>query len=139
MKSVSKSLKGVALLFFISTPFLSFAADKPVAPMRSETKSASNVDNSEMNVRDKSNVTATPQDQSNSAGDRKLLSLVRRNIVHEKSLSMSAHNIKIMTSDGVVTLRGPVKNKEEKVKLEKVTLDTPGVKSIDDQLDVKTN
>lgn len=107
--------------------------------MRSETKSASNVDNSEMNVRDKSNVTATPQDQSNSAGDRKLLSLVRRNIVHEKSLSMSAHNIKIMTSDGVVTLRGPVKNKEEKVKLEKVTLDTPGVKSIDDQLDVKTN
>ena len=139
MKSVSRGLASVALLFFASTPLFSSAADKPTAPAQSADKSASNVDNSKMNLRDKSSGTETPQDQSNNAADRKLLAMVRRNIIHDKSLSTSAHNIKIMNSDGVVTLRGPVKSNDEKVMIEKLVHDTSGVKSIDNQLDVKTN
>ncbi|MFZ6846483.1 BON domain-containing protein [Undibacterium sp. RuTC16W] len=139
MKSVSRGLTSVALLFFVSTPLFSSAEDKPTSPAQPASKSTSNVDNSKMNLRDRSNTTETPQDQSNNAEDRKFLAMLRRNIVHDKSLSTSAHNIKIMSSGGVVILRGPVKSNEEKMTIEKMVHDTPGVKSIDNQLDVKTN
>ena len=91
-----------------------------------------------MNVRDKSGATQTPQKQTNSAGDRKLLAAVRRAVVRDKNLSTSAHNVKIIAKDGVVTLRGPVRNQGEKSKIEKLAQQVAGVTSVDNQLDVKT-
>ena len=59
-----------------------------------------------MNVRDKSGATQTPQTQANSSeADRKLLAAIRRAVVGDKTLSKSAHNVKIVTKDGVVTLK----------------------------------
>ncbi len=92
-----------------------------------------------MNVRDKSGATQTPQTQANSSeADRKLLAAIRRAVVGDKTLSKSAHNVKIVTKDGVVTLRGPVTSEDEKGRVEKLAQQVAGVASVENQLDVKT-
>ena len=64
---------------------------------------------------------------------------VRRAVVGDKSLSTSAHNVKIVTKEGVVTLRGPVTSEDEKSRVEKLAQQVAGVSSVENQLDVKTN
>ena len=71
-------------------------------------------DNTGRNVRDRDDGMPTSGDQSESEQDRKLSQKIRQAIVADDSLSTSAHNVKIITIDGVVTLRGPVKNAEER-------------------------
>lgn len=94
-------------------------------------------DNSDINTRDKNGATPTAQTQTNSVSDRNILAAVRRDIVKDKTLSTNAHNIKIMVAKGIVTLRGPVNNEEEKTKLEAITKQVPGVTSIENHLDIK--
>lgn len=98
-----------------------------------------NADNTDLNSRDKSGDTLTPQDQSNSESDLEVLAAVRRAIVDDENLSTAAHNVKIMAVKGVVTLRGPVKNTNEKARVEELTRKVAGVVSIDNRLDIDTN
>ncbi len=95
-------------------------------------------DNSGVNARDRSAQTTTPFDQPNDKADIKLAAAVRHAIVKDKSLSMSAHNVKLVAAGGVVTLRGPVDSADEKAKVESVVKGVSGVSSVDNQLDVKT-
>jgi osmotically-inducible protein OsmY len=95
-------------------------------------------ENTERNVRDSNNTTLTPEDQKETPADRKITAAIRRAIVRKKSLSLDAHNVKIITIDGVVTLRGPVENSAEKNKLQAIAKKTKGVKQVDNQLEIKT-
>lgn len=108
-------------------------------PVVTEGKRASNVDDTAINKRDKYAGNVTPEDQFNTPEDRNLLATIRRAVVQDKSLSVMAHNIKIMVDAGKVTLRGPVKTADEKLKVEKVVQAVKGVSSINNSLDVKTN
>ena len=72
-------------------------------------------DNSGKNVRDRNNA-PTPGDQSNSKSDIAITQEVRKAVMADKALSTNAHNVKIITQNGVVTLRGPVKSPEEKAR-----------------------
>jgi len=96
-------------------------------------------DNSDMNERDKGTASQTPQKQSNAKTDRTLLAEARKAVVKDESLSTTAHNVKILVKNGVVTLRGPVKSAEEKTKIEELIKPLSGVNSIDNKLDIKTN
>jgi hypothetical protein len=98
----------------------------------------SHVDNTSVNQRDRSDQTLTPGDQPNDKADIKLAAAVRRAIVKDKSLSMAAHNVKLIAANGVVTLRGPAANADEKARLEADVRGVAGVSSVDNQLDVKT-
>jgi hyperosmotically inducible protein len=98
-----------------------------------------NTDNTRVNARDKDGASVTPQNQSNAAADRKLLAAVRRAIVKDKSLSTTAHNVKIMTANGAVTLRGPVKTDDEKSRIGTLVKQLDGVTNVDNELDVKAN
>src|ERR1019366_4069095 len=71
-------------------------------------------DNTARNVRDRNNPTLTPLDQGNSQADRDTTAQIRKEIVAGKNMSVNAKNVKIITVDGRVTLRGPVKTAEEK-------------------------
>ena len=66
------------------------------------------LENTEINVRDKGNTTLTPEDQKENEGDIKITAAIRQAVVKNESLSVNAQNIKIITRNGVVTLRGPV-------------------------------
>lgn len=104
----------------------------------SQGQSSPRVDNTNLNERDRGGATKTPQDQSNRAQDRQQLAAVRRAIVRDKSLSTLAHNVKIVIQAGAVTLRGPVKSADEKARVESHAKQVNGIRSIDNQLDVKT-
>jgi hyperosmotically inducible periplasmic protein len=71
-------------------------------------------DNTGRNVRDRDGMMPTSGDQSESEQDRTISQKIRQAIVDDDSLSTTAHNVKIITIDGVVTLRGPVKNSQER-------------------------
>jgi hyperosmotically inducible periplasmic protein len=118
------------------------AADRPTdsttTTPSAQGQATPRADNTGINVRDKSGETKTPQKQTNSEADRKLLAAVRRAVGDDKTLSKSAHNVKIVTKDGVVTLRGPVTSVDEKSKVEKIAQQVAGVASVENQLDVKT-
>ena len=96
-------------------------------------------DNTDLNTRDKSGDMLTPQNQPNSDADLKVLAAVRSAIVNDDNLSIAAHNVKVMVVKGAVTLRGPVKNTNEKARIEELARKVAGVVSIDNRLDIDTN
>ena len=95
------------------------------------------LENTEINVRDKDNTTLTPEDQKETESDIKITADIRQAIIKDKSLSVNAQNVKIITRNGVVTLRGPVETKKESKKLKKIAKHSPGVLKVDNQLEIK--
>jgi osmotically-inducible protein OsmY len=95
-------------------------------------------DNTGKNERDRSAETKTPGDQSNSPEDLKITKAIRQAVVKDKSLTLTAKNIKIITAGGLVTLRGPVNSAEEKTKIEEVAKSAAGAAKVDNQLEIKT-
>jgi hyperosmotically inducible periplasmic protein len=93
------------------------------------------LENTQRNVRDENNTTLTPEDQKESKSDIRITTHIRKVLVKSKSLSVDAQNVKIITRNGVVTLRGPVKNAAESMKLQKIAKKTRGVKKVDNQLE----
>lgn len=101
---------------------------------------ATNADNSGVNARDTNSSALTPGDQGNSEADRKITQQIRQQVVTETNhYSMTAKNIKIITVNGKVTLRGPVNSETEKSGIEGIAKTVAGDGNVDDQLDVKTN
>src|SRR5436309_14433286 len=94
-------------------------------------------DNTAMNERERSSETQTSGDQSNSSADLKITQARRQALVKDSELSTTAKNIKIITDSGQVTLRGPVKNAQEKAKIDQLARSAAGGAKINDQLDVK--
>ena len=107
------------------------------ASVNGQTSDKPAVDNSAKNERDASGDTKTSGDQSNKPEDIKITAAIRRAIVADDSLTMTASNVKIITADGVVTLRGPVKTAAEKTKIASIAHREAGKMKIDDQLEIK--
>lgn len=104
-----------------------FAADEP----------KKDADNTAKNERDRNNKTLTPTDQSETAEDRKLTQNIRKAVVKDPSLTLTAKNIKIITAGGKVTLRGPVNSDAEKTKINELAKAAAGTVPVDNQLEVK--
>ena len=94
-------------------------------------------DNTARNVRDQGSKLPTPMDQGESEADRAITQQVRQSVVKNDTLSMNAHNVKIITQNGVVTLRGPVNSAAEKATIVAAARSASGVTRVDDQLEVK--
>jgi hyperosmotically inducible protein len=94
-------------------------------------------DNTATNERDRSGETKTSGDQSNSSADLKTTQAIRQALMKDGELSMTAKNIKVITTNGHVTLRGPVKTAQEKAKIDQIARSAAGGAQIDNQLDVK--
>lgn len=62
---------------------------------------------------------------------------IRRAIVTDPSLSIDAHNIKIIARDGKVTLKGPVRSDAEKSAIEAKALEVAGADNVIDELTVR--
>jgi hyperosmotically inducible periplasmic protein len=83
----------------------------------SSSQSSPAPDNTKTNQRDRSDAQTADQ-QSNSASDVEITRQIRKALVADKSLSLYGHNVKIITKQGVVTLKGPVKTEQEKEEIE---------------------
>jgi hyperosmotically inducible protein len=117
----------VALIFLSAFSLAALAADDEKAKP----------DNTKTNERDRSTETKTSGDQSNSSADLKITQAIRRALIKDRELSTTAKNIKVITANGQVTLRGPVKTAQEKVKVDQIAKSAAGSAQIDNQLDVK--
>jgi osmotically-inducible protein OsmY len=100
------------------------------------TVSANAPDNTARNERDQNEATKTPVDQNENASDLEISANVRKAIVADDSLSTNAHNVKIITNGGVVTLRGPVNSAQEKTTVEMKAKQVAGVTRVESQLEV---
>ena len=94
-------------------------------------------DNSAVNVRDRAPGAMTAGQQSNAKSDVEITREIRRAVVKDHSLSILAHNVKIVSANGSVTLRGPVKTEEEKTAIASKAQAIAGAGKVDDQLEVK--
>ncbi len=95
-----------------------------------------NADNTDKNKRDRNEATLTPIDQSNAPADIKITADTRRMLVADDSLSANAKNVKVITIDGAVTLRGPVASEAEKTSIEKHAK-MAGAKSVSNEIEIK--
>ena len=130
MKALWSSL---TLAAFVLTPV---GFSRGVSP---GTCAAADADNSARNVRDRGDKTLTPMDQGGSEADRTITQEIRKAVVANDHFSTDAKNVKIITVDGIVTLRGPVKNANERTSIASIAQQTAGVKRVDNQLEVAAN
>ena len=94
---------------------------------------ATNPDNTKRNATEK----VTAEEQGGSASDREMTKNIRREIVKNGSLSTMAQNIKVITIDGKVTLRGPVHSEQEKMTIASIAEKIAGKGKITNQLEIK--
>jgi osmotically-inducible protein OsmY len=94
-------------------------------------------DNTKVNKEDRSTAAPNADKAKNNLSDRELMAHIRRDIVKDKSLSTYAHNIKIVSSQGKVTLRGPVHSDQEKQSIEQYAKKYAGDENVTDELTVK--
>ena len=144
MKRLSSMLATGALVLPFALVQPTFAADADKAPHdthAADTKAAAghDADNTGRNARDADGNTLTPMDQGASKADRTITQQIRKAVVDHDQLSTNAKNVKIITNDGVVTLRGPVKSEAEKSTIASVAQKTGGVKRVDNQLEIERN
>jgi len=117
----------LALMFLVSSFCLLWAQqDNSQAP----------ADNTKINQRDRNQSEPTADQQKENANDRQLTQQIRRAIVKDKSLSSDAHNVKIITQNGAVTLKGPVKSAEEKQTVESKAAEVAGADKVSSELQV---
>jgi hyperosmotically inducible protein len=94
-------------------------------------------DNTRVNKRDTAPGAPTPMDQGNGSSDLKITQQIRQAVVADGSLSFTAKNVKIITQNGKVTLRGPVKTDQERSAIEASARKVAGDSNVDNQLEVK--
>ena len=101
------------------------------------TDATTEPDNTARNVRDRKNSTLTPLDQGNNKADLDTTAQIRKQIIATKDMSVNARNVKIITVDGRVTLRGPVKTAEEKRLIGEIAERIARAENVDNQLEAK--
>ena len=119
----------------ILTPYLATAASEPAATEKPMVHDG-DASNTGINKRDRGDNTLTPMDQMNNPADLKITQEIRQALMKDE-FSMDAKNIKVITRNGAVTLRGPVKTAAERESINALVKAMPGIKSIDNQLQVK--
>ncbi len=125
-------LKIVRLLLPLGTLF--FCASLMAAPIpRFQDNQQTPADNTKQN---KDQTSPTADQQKMNPADRSITQQIRKAIHQDKSLSTYAHNIKIITQDGKVTLRGPVRSEEEKSNLQAKAVAVAGEDNVTNQLEI---
>ena len=93
-------------------------------------------DNTKVNTRDRSEGAVTADQQKENATDRTLTQKVRQSLMSDKSLSTYAHNVKIVSQGGEVTLKGPVRSDEEKQIIEAKAAEVAGTGHVRNELTI---
>ncbi len=94
-------------------------------------------DNTKMNQRDRSMDKPTAEQQRENRSDREITKQIRQSIMKDKSLSTYAHNVKIISQNGQVTLKGPVRSEDEKRAVETKAAEVAGQDKVSSELNIK--
>lgn len=127
-KTRNSTLLGASLLMglaLFASPKVSYSA----APQ-------DKADNSQANKGDANKGATTADQQKMNPNDRTITQKIRSEIMKDKTLSTYAHNVKIITQDGKVTLKGPVRTGEEKSVIESKATAVAGDGNVTSQIEV---
>jgi len=94
-------------------------------------------DNTAVNERDATGATKTPIDQNENQRDVNLTAEIRKKVLAQENMSINARNVKIITADGKVTLRGPVNSDAEKKTIDDIARELAGKDNVTNEIDVK--
>jgi osmotically-inducible protein OsmY len=97
---------------------------------------AQDADNTRVNKQDRDASQPTADQAKNTRSDREIMKDIRKAIVDDKSLSTYAHNIKVISQHGKVTLRGPVRSDEERKSIEAKAREAVGPGNVTNDLSV---
>lgn len=96
-------------------------------------------DNTAKNERDADGDTKTPLDQGSSEKDTEITQQIRQEVLEINNASVNARNVKIVTVDGKVTLRGPVETEVERDAIESIAVKAAGEGNVVNEIEVKAN
>jgi len=94
-------------------------------------------DNTKTNQRDRNKAEPTADRAKDNVNDRDIMQKIRKAIVDDSSLSTYAHNVKIVSQHGKVTLKGPVRSEDEKKAVEQKATEVAGAGNVTDEMTVK--
>jgi osmotically-inducible protein OsmY len=120
----------ISLLFMVLFASVVFLVNIPGACL------AESGDNTEINKRDRFEKELTADQQGETKEDREITQKIRQAVVDDKSLSTYAHNVKIITVNGMVTLKGPVRSEKEKRAIEEKAAQIAGNGKITSEIDI---
>lgn len=129
---VGLATAGLAIAFALNAGSPALATD----PATTAEARDNAPDDTGRNVRDRDGKTLTPMDQSSKKSDLELTRKIREEVVEDDSLSLLAHNVKIISVDGIVTLRGPVENEAERERIASLAEKTAGSGKVRNHLEV---
>ena len=109
----------------------------PIVARAQDSSTPQASDNTKVNTRDRSQTQPTADQQKENRPDKDITRDIRRSIAQDKSLSTYAHNVKIISQNGVVTLKGPVRSEEEKSAIEAKATEVVGKENVTSELEVK--
>jgi osmotically-inducible protein OsmY len=135
LRSSAMNIKRKIWTFLISTSLL--GSGSVFARQSSGQEGSTPADNTKVNQRDRNLNEPTADQQKNSLSDRDTTQQIRQAITKDKSLSSYAHNVKVITQNGQVTLKGPVRSDEEKRAIEAKATEIVGENKVTSELDIK--
>jgi hyperosmotically inducible protein len=133
MKVISRSIVHISLCTGLLLGSVAFGhAQEPASQPASPA-----VDNTKMNQRDQNKTELTADQQKDNRTDRDITQRIRQSIMYDKSLSTYAHNVKVITQNGQVTLKGPVRSEGEKQAIETKATEVAGTNKVTNDLNIK--
>jgi osmotically-inducible protein OsmY len=137
MKPLSGSGLLLALVLGCSNPH----QNEPASRTETEPKATPNsydANNTGRNTADRNNAQATPGDQGNNSTDLNVTQQIRQALMDESNRSVTAKNVKVITTGGKVTLRGPVQDATERSRIEAIAERIAGAGNVTSQLELET-
>jgi osmotically-inducible protein OsmY len=133
-RSISMNLRRSLRTFLLIG---SFMGGTLVVAQQAAGQGTTPADNTKVNQRDQNANEPTADQQKNTLSDRDITQQIRRAIMKDKTLSSYAHNVKIITQNGQVTLKGPVRSDDEKRAIEAKAAQIAGGDKVTSELDIK--
>lgn len=130
-KRVSTSVL-ILMAFVVTTGFMTRSQ------AQSTDQQATSPDNTKMNAQDRDKASPTADQQKDNRSDREITQQIRQSLMNDKSLSTYGHNVKVVTQNGQVTLKGPVRSDDEKKAIESKATEVAGENKVTSELNIKS-
>jgi hyperosmotically inducible protein len=109
----------------------------PTGNLKAQQEKATAPDNTKANQKDRSKGEPTADQAKDNPSDREIMQKIRKSLTEDSALSTYAHNVKVISQHGKVTLKGPVRSQEEKESVEKKAAEVAGAGNVTSELTIK--
>ncbi len=96
----------------------------------------SQADNTKTNKRDGAGKGLTAEHQMENQSDLEITRKIRKSVTDDKLLSTYARNVKIISRNGKVTLKGPVDSEAEKLKIDGLAKAVAGAENVINEIEL---